>query len=61
VWGESTWGTSGTINTYQNWRVIAGSGYAVAPAAQITSGAIVPLDAEIVRSDFSFEVADQMT
>lgn len=61
VWGESTWGTSGTINTYQNWRVIAGSGYAVAPAAQITSGAIVPLDSEIVRTDFTFEVADQMT
>lgn len=61
IWGESTWGDSGTINTYQNWRVIAGSGYAVAPAAQITSGAIVPLDAEIVRSDFAFEVSDEMT
>jgi hypothetical protein len=61
VWGTSTWGDSGTVNTYQNWRVIAGSGYAVAPAAQITSGAIVPLDAEVVRMDFAFESADMLT
>lgn len=61
IWGESTWGDSGTINTYQNWRVLAGSGYAVAPASQITSGAIVPLDAEVVRTDFAFEVSDTFT
>lgn len=61
TWGESTWGDSGTINTYQNWRVINGSGYAVAPAAQITSGAIIALDAEIVRCDFAYETSDELT
>lgn len=61
IWGESVWGDSVAINTYQVWRVIAGSGYAAATAAQFTSGATVPLDSEIVRSDLAFEIADELT
>jgi hypothetical protein len=61
IWGESVWGDAKAVNTYQIWRVIAGSGYAVAPATQFTSGALVPLDTEIVRSDFAFEIADMLT
>jgi len=61
VWGESVWGREGLVNTYQDWRVIFGNGYAVAPAIQITSGSNVPLDAEVVRFDLTVEFADQMT
>jgi len=61
VWGESVWGREGLVNTYQNWRVIFGNGYAIAPAIQITSGSAVPLDTEVVRFDLAVEFSDQMT
>ncbi len=61
TWGESVWGQTGNVNTYQNWRVVAGSGYAIASAAQVTSGAIAPLDTEIARLDLAFEISDEMT
>lgn len=61
VWGESVWGDATKVNTYQQWRVVSGAGYAVAPAVQFTSGSLVPLDTEIVRTDLSFEIADMMT
>jgi hypothetical protein len=61
VWGESVWGEVGSLHTYQNWRVIDGVGYALSLGLQVTSGAIPPLDAEIVRFDLAFELADMIT
>lgn len=61
TWGESVWGQTGNVNTYQNWRPVAGSGYSIAAAGQITSGAVAPLDTEIARLDLAFEISDQLT
>lgn len=59
TWDTATWGEVGAVNTYQNWRDVVGVGYAVAPALQVTSGAVSPLDAEIIRFDLSYEMADE--
>jgi len=58
VWGESVWGTAASPITHQNWHSVGGEGYALAPGVQVTSGEITPLDAEIVRTDITYETAD---
>lgn len=57
IWGQSIWGESRPLQTYQTWRVVVGNGYAVAPSLQITSGSIVPIDAEIIRVELAFEAS----
>lgn len=54
IWGTSVWGGAADTQTFQTLRTVYGMGYALAPALQITSGAVVPLDAEIVRTDVMF-------
>lgn len=62
VWNVSVWGQPATKkNTYDVWRSVPGTGYAMAPALQITSGSLVPLDAEIVRVDVTFQPGDVVT
>jgi len=61
TWGESVWGETTTPTTQESWRSVGGSGYTLAPAVQVTSGANVPLDAEIVRVDVTFSTADIVT
>lgn len=61
VWGEAAWGESATVSVQQHWTSVSGYGYAMAPALQITSGAITPLDTEIVRLDITYETADIVT
>lgn len=58
IWGESVWGENTSPTTQQNWQSVGGAGYALAPALQVTSGATVPLDAEIVRVDVTYSVGD---
>lgn len=58
VWGSSTWGTAQKASVYQNWRTVTGGGHALAPAVQITSGEITPLDVEVVRTDLTFKIGD---
>lgn len=58
VWGQSTWGEEGVLVTQQEWHSVGGEGYALATGTQITSGALVPLDAELVRTDLTYVVAD---
>ncbi|MVB00052.1 hypothetical protein GN330_22635 [Nitratireductor sp. CAU 1489] len=54
IWGTARWDVTGAQLTFQEWHVVGGSGYAVAPSFQMTSGAVVPLDIEIVRIDFAY-------
>ena len=61
IWGESIWGQRGSLQTYQNWHVVPGCGYAIAPALQVTSGSVAPLDIELVRLDVAWESADAIT
>lgn len=64
VWGTAVWGSptaiwgGGTNKTHQQeWQGVGGSGFAFAPAMQITSGSTAPLGAEIIRMDVTFEMA----
>ena len=61
VWGTSVWGVSSTPTTQKKWQSVGGSGEALAPGYQLTSGSTVPLDAEIVRLDLTYELADIVT
>src|SRR5690606_15983766 len=51
VWGTSAWGAQAAPVAQQPWHSVGGTGYALAPALQVTSCSIVPLDAGIVRLD----------
>lgn len=57
-WGEAIWGaTQDKVVTKQ--RVsLTGAGYRLSPAIQITSGSVVPLDAELVSIEITYELAD---
>lgn len=56
VWGESYWDDDGSQLVTQDWKSLAGSGYACSVAYQITSGAIPPTDAEIIRLEVTYTV-----
>lgn len=58
TWGESVWGVQAEKSIFDRWRSAVGAGEAVSVALQITSGSLVPLDVEIVRSDILYEVGD---
>jgi hypothetical protein len=58
VWGQSIWGGKTVINTHQQWRSAPGNGYTLAPALQVTSGSIAPLDTEIIRMDVTYQPND---
>lgn len=58
IWGESTWGQETQKIIRQDWTSVGGSGYSLAPAAQITSGSLVPLDSEIIRLELTYDTAD---
>lgn len=61
VWGDFTWGARlGTVLNHR-WHSVGGTGYAIAPALQITSGSVAPLDAEIIRSEVTYQAAAIVT
>lgn len=55
VWDESVWGAEGSRIVTVRRHSVGGSGYRVSPVLQITSGAAVPLDAQIVTLDVTYE------
>lgn len=61
VWGQSLWGSQTQKRTFQNWRSVAGSGYSLSVATQITSGSLAPPDVELVQTDIMFDVGDLVT
>jgi hypothetical protein len=58
VWGSSTWGEQTTRATFQRWNSVGGSGYAVAPSLQISSGGLLPPNIDLVSIDLTYETAD---
>jgi len=61
-WGTDNWAQAGTDReVYQRWRSAFGSGEVHAPCLQITSGAIAPLDAELIRLDATFTLGEIVT
>lgn len=61
IWGTSVWGADLPSVISQDWRSLGGEGYAASMSLQITSGAIQPLDAEIIRLDMMFTTAEMVT
>lgn len=57
IWGTSVWGSQPALQPRRQWDAVAGEGYALSPAVQITSGAIVPLDYELVSTQTTHRVA----
>lgn len=57
-WGEAVWGASTASIVQGEWKSIGSYGYSIAPAVQITSGSTVPIDAEIIKVDMTFETTD---
>jgi hypothetical protein len=55
IWGEAVWSDTSQRYTYQAWRSVSATGYALAPCYQITSGSVSPADAELVRIDLTYE------
>jgi hypothetical protein len=61
IWGADTWGQARKQIVVQEWRSVSGSGGALAPSIQITSGASVPPTVDLVRIDLTFDTADIVT
>lgn len=57
IWGTSTWGAAQSKTWQGDWFSVGGIGYALAPCVQITSGSLIPIDAEIIAVDFSYTLA----
>jgi len=58
TWGVSTWGGTLVKKVIQKWRSVFGAGEVHSAAIQITSGSIIPMDVEIIRTDVLFTVGD---
>ena len=61
TWNASLWDAESPSVICQRWRSVSGSGYAIGIGVQVTSAADVPLDAEIIRVDLTYETGDIVT
>lgn len=59
--GAAVWSGRADALMTQNWQSIGGTGYTLAPSLQLTSGAVVPLDAELIRTEMTFQAAAIVT
>lgn len=57
IWGQSVWGQGVPTVINQGWFSAGGSGYAMAPVYQVTSGSVQPLDDELIRIDLTYTTA----
>lgn len=61
IWGQSVWGGAQEVSI-QHTRTSAGArAYAMAPAQQITSGSVIPLDTELVSIEITYETGEVFT
>jgi hypothetical protein len=61
TWGMTLWGAPVELSVFQRWQSVGGSGCAIAPAVQITSGSIVPPNVELVQVDMTYDQGDIVT
>lgn len=61
VWDEAIWDAERGSFISEQWRSVGGSGYSASVIVQVTSASSVPIDAEIIRIDFSYEQGDIVT
>jgi hypothetical protein len=60
-WGSGIWGTEATKQTFRDWQSVSGSGYVLAVASQVTSGASSPADVEFIETELSYDMGDVVT
>lgn len=60
-WGEDVWATVAELLTFRKWRSLPGSGIALSPAVQITSGGVARPNVELVQIDMTYDVGDIVT
>jgi hypothetical protein len=60
-WGTALWNSTAPTIIQQDRQAVGGSGVAATVYAMVTSGSTVPLNVEIVRLDFAYEVGDAFT
>ena len=61
TWNESLWDADRAAVFKDDWRSVGGSGSDVSIALQITSGADIPLDVELIRIDLTYATAGMVT
>jgi hypothetical protein len=61
VWGEAVWGSDNATLLQQPWKSVGKSGYAASMAFQLTSGSLVPLDAEIIRLEMTWTAGEMVS
>jgi hypothetical protein len=57
-WGSGVWGTEAAKQTFRDWQSVAGSGYALAVASQVTSGSSSPPDVEYIETELAYDMGD---
>lgn len=58
IWGQSKWSSPASKQTYARWQSVAGGGYLVSVASQITSGSVQIPDVELVETDLSYDLGE---
>jgi len=58
TWDQSIWNAEKASIVTRRRHSVGGNGYRIAPVYQVTSGAAIPLDVEIVTVDVTFETGD---
>ena len=61
VWGESVWDAERASIVAGDWVSLGNLGHDVSVGAQITSGATVPIDVELIRTDLTYSLGDAGT
>lgn len=61
IWNESVWSSDRAKIISKRRHSVGGNGYRLAPVLQITSGAAIPLDVQIVTLDVTYETGDAFT
>ena len=61
IWGQSLWADTLPRLVVDRWVSLGGTGYNVSLAFQVTSGALQPLDVEVVSSEVLYETADAVS
>ena len=61
LWGEALWGASRTAIVTAEWQPVGTYGHDISIGVQVTSGAVAPVDAELVRIDVMYDVGEQAT
>ena len=61
AWDQAVWDSASLSSVYNQWTSVGGSGARLAPVVQITSGSIIPIDAEMVAVELTYSGADIVT